>query len=541
MSRTGYVFRLIAGAVIGMTALILGACAPASQPATETATAATSDQTAKAPTAPAGSAMTHKSLTVRFYDDPSGFDPATLFRIETENIAFNIYSGLTSYEGATGKIVPDLAESWATSDQKTWTFSLRKGVQWQKGYGELTSADVLYSYNRIMNAATASPYRAEFNNIDKVEAPDPYTVVITLKKPDAGFLHQVANYHQGQIVKKEAVEKAGDQYKWNPVGTGPFVLEKFTPGSEIVLARHEGYYKGPAPLERINFRIVKDDKTAAIALQNKEVDLAMRVGQQTALESLMKDKALTMNIGKETGIALKVFNPEVAPLADARVRQAWAHAVDWAAIYKTTAPLTSSAFYNLLPSWMDGYTADIPLYPYDVEKAKKLLADAGYAKGFTVKQLGASSAGISEANQLEKSYLAAVGINLEFELVDTPVFNQRRNQGAFEVSGRLLPAINPDTILFSYLHPDNTAPKGLNGARYNNPEMTALLESARAEGDPARRKELYAKIQRVALTDLSYLPTLASHVYWPGYSWVTGVVITPLAQVNFYGVDIQPH
>jgi peptide/nickel transport system substrate-binding protein len=96
-----------------------------------------------------------KTLRVRFYDDPAGFDPATVFRVENENIAFNIFSGLTTYDSKTGKILPDLAESWETKDNITWIFKLRRGVQWQKGFGEFTSADVVYSYNRILDPATA--------------------------------------------------------------------------------------------------------------------------------------------------------------------------------------------------------------------------------------------------------------------------------------------------------------------------------------------------------------------------------------------------
>ncbi|AOZ90760.1 ABC transporter substrate-binding protein [Paenibacillus crassostreae] len=202
-----------------------------------------------------------KELVVRFYDNPAGFDPATIFRVENENIAFNVFGGLTTYDGETGELVPDLAESWETSDNKIWTFHLRKGVQWQSGYGEFTAADVQYSYNRIMDPATASTYSAEFADVVKIETPDDYTVVIELSKPNGNFLHVVANYHQGQIVKQEAIEAGGDQVKFNPIGTGPYYVEKIDVNSEIVLARHEDYYKGPAPIKRITFPIIKMNPT----------------------------------------------------------------------------------------------------------------------------------------------------------------------------------------------------------------------------------------------------------------------------------------
>ncbi|MGG1601213.1 ABC transporter substrate-binding protein [Paenibacillus naphthalenovorans] len=479
-----------------------------------------------------------KVLKVRFYDDPAGFDPANIFRIENENIAFNIFSGLTTYDSKTGAIIPDLAESWETSDNQTWKFQLRKGVKWQKGYGEFTSADVLYSYNRILDPATASPYAAEFNNVESFEAPDAHTFVVKLKKPDGNFLHQVANYHQGQIVKKEAVEEFGDKIRWNPVGTGPYAAEKIDPTSEIVLVRHEEYYKGPAPISKLVFSIMKDDATATIALQNGEIDLLMRTNREENLDTLEK-AGFKMNRVDNYAVSLKVFNLEHPILSNPKVRQAWAHAVDFQAIAEGVTPNLQMGAANLMPEWMEGYSKNVPVYEYNPEKAKQLLQAAGYANGIKIKNLATSATGVTDQMQLEQEYLKAVGIELEFELVDTPTFNQKRNRGEFETATRLLPAVNPDMILFSFLHPDNISPKGLNGARYNNPEVTGKLEAVRAEIDPEKRKVLYEEIQKIAMTELPYLPTFGGNVFWPSKPNIDGVVINKLAQVNFYEVDIK--
>ena len=110
---------------------------------------------------------------------------------------------------------------------------MRNGVTWQKNFGDFSAEDVVYSYNRIMDPATASTYAAEFNNVASVTAPDTSTVVIKLKVPDVNFLHQVANYHQGQVVNRKAIEQFGPDYKFNPIGTGPFVFESFTPAQQI--------------------------------------------------------------------------------------------------------------------------------------------------------------------------------------------------------------------------------------------------------------------------------------------------------------------
>lgn len=483
-----------------------------------------------------GPLLANQQLKVRYYDDPGGFDPATLFRIEVENIAFNVYSGLTTYEAESGKIIPDLAESWETPDPTTMTFKMVKNAKFHKGFGDATAEDVVYSYKRIIDPATASTYRAEFNNVDSISAPDAYTVQIKLKRPDANFLHQVANYHQGQVVSRAAIEKFGPDYKFNPIGTGPFVFESFTPAQQILLTRHEGYFKTPATLEKIDFRIVKDDDTAAIALQNNEVDLAMRISADQPLTRVMADSRFTMNSRAGYAVSLTIFNLENQYLKDLRVRQAFAHAVDRETVVKTTSPLTGKTWFNIVPEFMDVFTPDVPKYGYDEARAKQLLSSAGFGSGFTLKQ---PTTAVNESTQLTQTYLDKVGIKSDFVIVDTPTYNGVRARGEFDVSGRLTPAINPDTILFSYLHPDNIAPKGLNGARYNNPQVTQLLESARAEQDSEKRKGLYAQVQKLAMTDLPYLPTGAGAVFWPGFKRVTGVKINPLAQVGFYDVKLR--
>ncbi len=485
-----------------------------------------------------GPLAANQTLKVRYYDDPGGFDPATLFRIEVENIAFNVYSGLTTYLPENGKIVPDLAESWESPDPLTLNFKLAKNAKFHKGFGDVTSADVVYSYRRIMDPATASTYRAEFNNVDSVAALDPYTVQIKLKRPDANFLHQVANYHQGQIVSKAAIEKYGPDYKFNPIGTGPFVFESFTPSQQIVLTRNADYFKTPATLQKIDFRIIKDDDTAAIALANGEVDLAMRISADSPLNRVMTDNRFTMNTVSGYAVVLTIFNLENQYLKDERVRWAYGSAIDRDAVNKTTNPLTAKTWHNLVPDWMDVYTADVTKYPFDAAKAKQLLTAAGFPNGFTLKQ---PTIAVNESTQLTQAYLDKVGIKSDFVIMDTPTYNGVRTRGEFDVSGRLTPAINPDTIFFSYVHPDNIAPKGLNGARYNNPKVTQILEAGRAEPDFEKRKGLYAQVQKQAMTDLAYFPTSSSIVFWPGYKWVTGVKINPLAQVGFYDVKVLAH
>ncbi|MFW6195007.1 MAG: ABC transporter substrate-binding protein [Chloroflexota bacterium] len=516
---------------------------------TETPTTApdpTATPTTSAPTATPTSAAEEtetpasdgsQQLKIRQYNEPASLDPAYLFRVETENVAFQIYSGLTTFN-ADGEILPDLAESWELSDDGTsYTFDLVEDAEWQAGYGELTAEDVKWSYDRVLDQENGSPYRAEFSNVESVEAPDDGTVVINMADPDTNFLYQVSSYHQGQIVKKEAVEEHGEQYMRNPVGTGPYEMIDWVPNSQMTLRAHDGYYKGEASIKELRYILIQDEQAAEAALVNQEVDVAMRHNSNEAVGRLMDNPDITVHRQPNYGAVVWMLNPDqVEAFGDRKVRQAWAHAIDDEMIINELSPYTSTVAHNIIPSWMPVYEDDVPTYPYDPGKARDLLAEAGYEDGFSVK---AVTTGVDEADQTRQAMLADVGIDLQFEIAEPAIYNQRRQNGDFEVAGRLYPAVNPDTVLFGYLHPDNAAPNGLNGVKYDNPEMTELLEAARAETDPEAKQELYSEIQVMAMTELPYVPYAAGSSNWGAWNYVEGIEINGLGQVPFYPVTMD--
>ncbi len=187
-----------------------------------------------------------KTLRVRYGGDISGIDPATIFQIENQTIALNVYNGLVRYDEKTNQIIPDLATEWAITDGgKTYTFKLRQGVKFHKGFGDFSAEDVKYSYERVRAPKTASAYAGEFKNVEAIEVVDPHTIRFKLLKP-FNFLHKVA-INQGHIVKQKAVEQFGDDYPLNPIGTGPFMWDKWVQGSEIHLVANPDYYEG-API-----------------------------------------------------------------------------------------------------------------------------------------------------------------------------------------------------------------------------------------------------------------------------------------------------
>ncbi len=481
----------------------------------------------------------NQNLVVRQYSEPQSFDPAFLFRIENEQIAINLYSGLTTYDPMTAEPIPDLAKSWEISpDGLTYTFALVDNAQWHDGSGVLTSADVKYSYERVMNPATGSTYRAEFANVASIEAPSDFVVVIKLKSPDANFLYQVGNNHQGQVVKQSVVERLGSQYARNPIGTGPFKLKEWVPNSTMVLAAHDGYFKGRPHLDTITFDLITDNSTAETALLNGEVSLASGVsGLSTEqFDRIRNTPGFVMHQSKDYVVNVWLFGPDVAQFKDARVRRAFGMAIDEETIGKTLTPYTSGKSTSILPPWMEVYDKDSKGLPYDPAGAQKLLADAGYANGFTVKYMSTSS---TDALLLRQQYLAKVGIKLEIEIVEPAVYNSRRQSASFELSGRLYPAVNPDTLLFGYLHPESAAPAGLNSFKYSNPTLTTLLEKARASLDESERLDLYKQAQKLVADEVPYIPMTVSSNVWIGTDKVKNVQVNRLASVDFHPVYIS--
>jgi peptide/nickel transport system substrate-binding protein len=198
---------------------------------------------------PAALAQKKKVLTIAA-KEPDTLDPHSSTLGQSQAITRFLYRGLTRFAIKDGKVTtaevePDLAESWTLSpDGTVWTFKLRKGVQFHKGFGEMTAEDVKFSFERQINRTPGTRYGVNLEVIKSIEIVDPYTVQIVLKAFDAIFLLRMVGYQQGYILSKKAVEKYGEQFKWNPVGTGPFYFERHTPRERVVLRAFDRFYGG---------------------------------------------------------------------------------------------------------------------------------------------------------------------------------------------------------------------------------------------------------------------------------------------------------
>jgi len=535
-------------------ALVVAACGGDDSAGTETTAADTTsppettaegpdptepDDTAAPETTAAPSDLADEQvLLARLAAAPRSLDPAYVDRLDAELIAYNIYNGLVRYDDD-GEFVPDLAERWESSDDlMTWTFELREGVQFHRDFGEMTSADVKFSYERIMDPEVASFHAIEFANVGSIDTPDDYTVVFNLTEADALFLHSVAHFHQGDIVSQAAFEEYGDQFETSPVGTGPFFLGTFDAGNgRYVLERFDAYFGQPAILERVELSVVDDNEAAAIALQNGEFDMGIDIYSDQRLEQLQSEGF--QMITRERSNLITMLNPGANPaFADERVRKAIAHCIDFDTIISELLSFRESRSHNFMPPTLAEFTDDVPRYDYDPELGRQLLEEAGYGDGLVVKRLIRGSDGVEDRDLLEQEMLAQCGITEEFETVEVSAFSERRFQGDFEIATRSVNEPNIDFIVTSLLHPDQFPPAGLNGSQYSNPRVTELIEGARGETDEATRDAMYHEIQQIVMEELPYIPENTLRQFWPTWGYVNTPGLNVLASMDFSLVSI---
>src|ERR687888_1712435 len=449
--------------------------------------------------------------------EPETLDPHTSVLGQVQAIVRFLYRGLTRFAIKDGKVVttevePDLAESWTTSDDGTvWTFKLRKGVQFHKGFGEMTAEDVKFSFERQIQRTKGMLFAQNMDVIKEITVVDPYTVQITLKAYDPVFLLRMVGYQHGYIVSKKAAEKFGDQFGWNPVGTGPFYFDKHLPREKVIFKAHDKYYFGRPQIDEVHWFDVPEEATKLIGLEKGTFDILQPEAVTADVEAQVKKIGAVLDKrgpGSQERIYIDMTKP---PFDDIRVRQAFIHAIDRQAIKDTLYPgsLAQLADSPLPPGYF-GHTP-VAMPEYDPEKAKKLLAEAGHPNGFAIKDYFISkSFSFPKVMTLVQEQLKKVGINVEMQLVEHPTYHEniRKNLNPFVLyGGTRLPDGDVWLSLFFYSKeiPDPaTGNKGTNFAHFTG--IDDLLEQGRRERDQEKRAQLYHEAQRRIMREAICVP-----------------------------------
>jgi peptide/nickel transport system substrate-binding protein len=405
-------------------------------------------------------------------------------------------------------IEPDLAEKWDRSkDGLVWTFHLRKGVKFHKGYGELTSEDVKFSLEKAANKAT-SGFAADYDALGKVEAIDKYTVRLTFKSVIPSVLGILTDYHGGYIVSKKAMMEKGDKFKFDPIGTGPFMLKEYTPKEKVVQVQHPGFFRGKPKLDRIELWFMPDASSREMAFRKGEINIGEGEREQSWVNKMKEIPGTMIDIFGPGETLVLHFNMTKKPLDDIRVRQAICHAINLKELMTFLGPDVTENLVSPIPMNYLGGTDKVPSYQFNPEKAKKLLTEAGYPKGFEMSMVITEVSDYRRPMEQIQEQLRRAGINLKMDVITHTAFHEQIrkdvNPLVLYVCARF-PTADPILTQFYYSKSIVGTPTAItNFSHYN--KIDDLIEKARAEMDIRKKKAIWAEAQKKIIEDAVVLP-----------------------------------
>ena len=427
-------------------------------------------------------------LVVQVAAEPPGLDLTATPASATAGVVFyNIQECLVKVDRH-GKIVPWLAERWHTSDNRNYTFFLKRGVRFHNGR-ELKAPDVKFVFERAMNPETKHPYPGYYAAIGDIIVKDDYTVTFALKSLNANFLLNLAR--QGSVIyPKEAVETL----KSAPVGTGPFRFGEWGRGDRIVLGRNADYHvKGLPKVERVTFRFIADPNAALAALKAGDVDASLFGLGPEHVTDLQKDPRFTVIVGDTTNDVILAMNNARKPFTDVRVRRALTHAVDKPEVLKGAmfgmGRILGSNVDPLNPYFVDLAGA----MPHDPGKARKLLAEAGYPNGFdAVLRVSPQYQYTVRSGEIIVGQLQKVGVRVRIEQIEWGQWLSRVWKDADYDLTIIGHAEAWD--ISNYANPKYYY-------RYDSPRFQELFQKSEVTLDDKARRDLYVQMQRLLVED----------------------------------------
>lgn len=483
-----------------VASMLMASCTPQATPVPpkDAATEAPAPAATEAPTEVSEPAETGpKVLKVRLTRDINNLDTANVTGAVEDTVTRTVMEGLFRYN-AVGELELQLAESYEVSeDGLTIEFTLHKGVQWQRGYGELTTEDVKYSYERFLVPDPKPAYADDWSSLDHVEIVDKYTGKLVFTKPQATLWTSVLPMTSGLIVSKKFYEEAGpDKVKTDLVGTGPYLFSEWTPNQQIVLERNPDYWGEQPYYDEIVLIPVDDDKAAEVALQAGELDFSGI--SLSATDKFQEDPAFAVALIPSTAYNWIGMNVEHPKLQDINVRQAIRYGIDvpsiLAAAYNDKAPRANA----LIPEGTLGYWKDAPVYERDVEKAKEFLSKANLTS-LDVKLSYENTDEYSTWAQIVQQNLQEVGINVTLDPLDSSTFWSYGSDGKdkeLELFAVGYSSVAPEPAWSSMWFTCDQVDLW-NWMRWCNEEFDALHQQGIETVDTAAREPLYIQMQQL--------------------------------------------
>ncbi|MFD2654617.1 glutathione ABC transporter substrate-binding protein [Gracilibacillus thailandensis] len=435
--------------------------------------------------------------------------------VPSSNVRENIYETLTTLNDEQ-EIEPGLATDWEQVDDVTWEFHLQEGVTFHDG-AEFNAEAVKKSFDRLADEKIASPYVFLIEQVESIEVVDDYTVRFNLEYPYAPLLANLAHSGTGimspTIIDKdyEQLEDGGDVDEYinqNPSGTGPFELEDWSAGESVTLTPYEDYWGDNAKLDSVQFKVVSEQSSRVAELETGVTHVADQIGpnNMSRVDGLPDASVLQ---SPSVSVSYIGFNIEKEPFDDVRVRQALSMAVDKDQIINGVMNGVGIPAIGALAPPVFGYDDSIEGLPYDVEKAKELLAEAGYEDGFeTTIWTNDNEQRVDTAVALQ-AQLGEIGVDVEIQELEWGAYLEGTANGEHDmfILGWSTVTADADYGLYPLFHSSQQGEPG-NRTFLADDEVDELLDEGRRETDPAARKEIYTEVQE-KLVDLA--PMIYTH------------------------------
>lgn len=467
--------------------------------------------------APATAQTPPNVLVVGQIAEPAALDPHTVTAVNDFRILMNIYDGLVRYKSGTLEVEPALAKSWTISDDGlSYTFKLREGVKFHDGT-DFNAEAVKFNFDRMLkddhpyHDTGPFPLSFFFSSIADVTAVDASTVKFTLSEPFAPFLSNLA-YPTGLIVSPAAVEKYGKDFGRHPSGTGPFMFNDWVSNASVTLERNPDYWDGAAPLEAVIYRPITDANTRVAEMLSGGLDLMVEVPPDN-VGTFASDPAFTLYEQAGPHLWFLILNAKEGPFANKEVRQAVNYAVNKQALVDNVLQGTATVADGPTPpafNW--AHDDSLSPYPYDPDKARQMIKDAGFEGAeitFYVTDGGSGMLDPVPMGTAIQADLEAVGLKVKIETYEWNTFLGKVNpgiEGKADMAEMAWMTNDPDTLPFLALRTEAFPDKGgFNSGYYSNPEVDALLEKARTSTDQAERATLYKQMQQIVVDDAPWL------------------------------------
>lgn len=446
---------------------------------------------------------------------PASLDPRVGTDEVSEHIDELLFDGLVAHD-ENFRFAPALAKNWEQPDPLTLVFHLREGVRFQDARA-LTARDVLWSVNSMRDGTVISPKAVTYASVDRIEAPDPLTVVFHLKHPDNFLLRNLATGAIGIVP-----EGSGREFWRHPVGTGPFRFVSQQIDQDVVIERNQQSWAPKPQIARVRFVVVPDAITQALELEKGSAEVAVNSLPMDMLPVLAARPSLEVTDGPGTHIQYFAFNLRDPLLKDVRVRHAIAYAIDRRLMISTLLHGHAQPADSLLPPTHWAWTGNVEHYDFSPARAEQLLNAAGYPRrsGGVRFHLTMKTSTLEDTRLLAavlQQQLAKVGIALDLRSYEFATFYSDVTRGAFQVYSLRWIGGNEQPDIFDYVFSTaRFSPKGANRSHYSNPRLDALLADADANSDVAQRRVDYVQAQQILARDvpainLWYVDTVVVH------------------------------